>query len=123
MRLLALMIKNRLLDEIGGRISDLSESQVDGWMKGHVSLADELLERHGPVIMEHREVALALMEEITVDEVRERLLDARADLRDLWGSPEFDRAFERELRRLRDFLGSDGATAAAGDACGEGEAQ
>lgn len=106
------MIKGRLLDEIGARISDLSESQVDGWLKGHVSLADKLLGRHGQVIMEHREVALTLMEEISVDEVRERLLDARADLRDRWASPEFDRAFERELRRLRDFLGADGASPA-----------
>jgi hypothetical protein len=107
MRLLALMIKSRLLDEIGGRISGLSESQVDGWLKGHVSLADELLGRHGQVIMEHREVALDLTEEVTVEEVRERLLGARPDLRDRWESPEFDRAFERELRRIRDYLGTD----------------
>jgi hypothetical protein len=121
MRLLAFMIKSRLLDEIGGRISDLSESQVDGWLKGHVSLADELLERHGQVIMEHREVALDLLDEVSVDEVRERLMAARADLHERWESPEFDRAFEREVRRIRDFLGADGT--APGEACGAGSGQ
>jgi len=47
MRLFAIMLKGRLLDEIESRISDLSEPQLDAWLKGHISLVDAVLERHG----------------------------------------------------------------------------
>ena len=106
MRLFALLLKGRLLDEIEERIAGLSEPQLDAWLKGHVSLVDAVLERHGPAILEHREIALEVMEVLTMEELQERLRGARPELCGMWDSPDFGRAFDREVRRLRDFLGT-----------------
>ncbi len=105
MRLFALMIKDRLLEEVERRIADLSESQLDGWLKGHVSMADEVLSRYGQMLLENREIAASVLDLVTIEEVREMLICSRPDLADRWGSPEFERALGREVRRLRDFLG------------------
>ena len=105
MRLFALMVKDRLLEEVGSRISDLSEAQLDGWLKGHVSLADEVLSRYGQLLLENKEVAACVLDLVTMQEVRDRLVCSRPDLAPRWGSPEFENAFGREVRRLRDFLG------------------
>jgi hypothetical protein len=105
MRLFAIMLKGRLLDEIESRISDLSEPQLDAWLKGHISLVDAVLERHGNALLEHRELALEVIEVLTIEDLRERLMRARPELSGMWDSPDFPRAFDREVRRLRDFLG------------------
>jgi hypothetical protein len=105
MRLFALMVKDRLLEEVGGRISDLSEAQLDGWLKGHISLADEVLARYGQTILENKELAASVLDLVTMQEVRDRLVCSRPDLADRWGSPEFERAFGREVRRFRDYIG------------------
>jgi hypothetical protein len=106
MRLFALLLKGRLLDEIEGRITGLSEPQLDAWLKGHISLVDAVLERHGAAILEHRDIALEVIEVLTMEELRDRLMGARPELCGMWDSPEFGRAYEREVRRLRDFLGT-----------------
>ena len=110
MRLFALMVKDRLLEEVEGRICDLSEAQLDGWLKGHVSLADEVLSRYGQMILENKEIAASVLDLVTVQEVRDRLVCSRPDLALRWGSPEFERAFGREVRRFRDFIGVPEAT-------------
>jgi len=105
MRLFALLLKGRLLDEIESRITGLSEPQLDSWLKGHVSLVDAVLERHGAAILEHREIALEVLEVLTMQDLQERLRRARPELCGMWDSPGFGRAYDREVRRLRDFLG------------------
>ena len=105
MRLFALLLKGRLLDEIEERIAGLSEPQLDGWLKGHISLVDAVLERHGAAILEHRDIALEVVEVLTMEELQERLRRARPELCGMWDSPDFGHAYEREVRRLRDFLG------------------
>jgi len=105
MRLFALAIKGRLLDEIESRIAGLSEPQLDAWLKGHISLVDAVLERHGPALLEHRELAIEVIEVLTMQDLQERLRRARPELCCMWDSPDFPRAYDREVRRLRDFLG------------------
>ena len=105
MRLFALMIKGRLLDEIESRIAGLSEQQLDAWLKGHISLVDAVLERHGDAILEHREIALEVIEVLTMQDIQERLVRARPELCGMWDSPDFPRAYDREVRRLLEFLG------------------
>jgi hypothetical protein len=105
MRLFALMIRGRLLDEVERRIAGLSEPQLDSWLKGHVSLMDAVLQRYGESILEHREIALSVLDVLSMQDVQERLVRARPELADRWRSVEFERAFAREARRLRDFLG------------------
>ena len=105
MRLFALMLKGRLLDEIESRITGLSEPQLDAWLKGHISLVDAVLDRHGAALLEHREIALEVLEVLTMPDLQERLRRARPELCPMWDSAGFGRAYDREVRRLRDFLG------------------
>ena len=105
MRLFALLLKGRLLDEIESRITGLSELQLDAWLKGHISLVDAVLDRHGAALLEHREIALEVLDVLTMPDLQERLGRARPELSPMWDSPEFARAYDREVRRLRDFLG------------------
>lgn len=101
------MMKRRLLSEVEQRIKDLSEAQLEGWLRGHVSLVDVVIERYGDAIMDHRDLAISVLRSVTVDEVRQRLRVARPELVSWWDSEDFDRAFTRETERIMLFLGED----------------
>jgi hypothetical protein len=99
------MMKRRLLNEVIDRIKDLNEAQLEAWIRGHVSLMDAVIDRYGEALLDHRELALSVIRIVSVDEVRDRLLEARPEFTSWWDSSDFDRAFERETDRILMFLG------------------
>jgi hypothetical protein len=98
------MVKDEIKKRIAGNILQFTREEIIYWLTQQVFVSDYILQEHGNLIRENADIAVQVIRNMTIDEIRGELVKRRPSENDLWRSEYFDYKIMAEFQRIMAFI-------------------
>ena len=98
------MVKDEIRKRIAGNILQFTREEIIYWLTQQVFVSDYVIQEHGSLIRENADIAVQVMRNMTVNEIRGELVKRRPSENDLWKCEYFDYKIMAEFQRIMMFI-------------------
>lgn len=100
------MVKDEIKKRLAKYLNQFSREDIIYWLTQEVFISDYIIRDNGSLIKQYDEIAIKVLRNLTLEEIRAELSKLRPSENDLWSSDHFAYKMAIEFQRLAAFINS-----------------